>query len=690
MPAFRTMQHSIGGQYSLPLSLPHSVTRHLHERLVHGITPFRAEYEDAIAPTLAAIVKSFHAPIQTAIGPIVVSVPETRADMVEHNEQAHVMGVGANRPCRFCLVDKAHLTTARPSRALCMRRQRQPWQMSAIRHEAAEFNVGDGAALLRLFGLHAGEPTMQAAGIPMDAYRNALVDPMHARGRLMRLVLVFVKDCCSERGLEDFMSTLADFVLPYNTSALPPFDYVASLEFSQALQMIGILPLALLVCGLGPDRLFKNNMAKRFGCAPSLFYERLVKCMVLAAQANALVFRDECTEKDIYDMDAALSRFSEQWLALVRSDTDDFNALPIIHTALHLPESVRIAGTPMTPSVAADEMLHRISKRKVPNTDRRNIEWALVEHHNILGALRACFDEQHSGHEPRLHEAAKKLRAQVPRIFESSIFGASAGAAGPGERRATRAVADNLHLGRLHDYVVGRFEEIEVGARVAKKDLGNLPKQLTSATPAAQVISCTGLGEVYATGYDFTPEAIQVYPKQPLTYYKTVSFFDRLLLRRIHIRPDDFVFYTCHDEAGDKIFAPVRVRAIFSHRTPSLEADYIFVVVDPLFDSLIRHDYAPSYRIMGMPCGQPAHLLALSHLSSRRPPHFVPIPDLAAVHDHLTVAERFDCDEADKQDEAESQRKRGKRKQVEWPDATPRIQENQALFFWNEHLVSTA
>jgi hypothetical protein len=103
-------------------------------RPISGVSRKSRTYSQSL---LRAMADSLSAPIKTASGSVIMLNLWTHGDMPDQNEQCRCKHQSsAIRPCRFCLVDKPHLSASRPSASLRIRRERRPWAMQSVQDES--------------------------------------------------------------------------------------------------------------------------------------------------------------------------------------------------------------------------------------------------------------------------------------------------------------------------------------------------------------------------------------------------------------------------------------------------------------------------------------------------------------------------------------------------------------------------
>ncbi|CAG8797856.1 13609_t:CDS:1, partial [Cetraspora pellucida] len=70
----------------------------------------------------------------------------------------------------------------------------------------------------------------------------------------------------------------------------------------------------------------------------------------------------------------------------------EFVGLPNLHACYHLPRHARTFGTLVNTEVGIKEMIHRIFKNMVLQTNRKNVEFELLKHYMTLQSIRHLID----------------------------------------------------------------------------------------------------------------------------------------------------------------------------------------------------------------------------------------------------------------------------------------------------------
>ncbi|CAG8791862.1 6585_t:CDS:2, partial [Dentiscutata erythropus] len=113
------------------------------------------------------------------------------------------------------------------------------------------------------------------------------------------------------------------------------------------------------------------------------------------AKASRLSFSFTFTEQTYMELNEALKI---KHIILLKLFPDNFNNLPNLHINRHHVQNARNFGILVNISVGIKKAVHKIFKSSVPKMNCKNVEFDLIQWHNILQTIRYLIDRETDSH----------------------------------------------------------------------------------------------------------------------------------------------------------------------------------------------------------------------------------------------------------------------------------------------------
>ncbi|GBC01031.1 hypothetical protein RclHR1_04040001, partial [Rhizophagus clarus] len=347
---FRNVYHSLGGVYIQIGNLPFDKRKQLKNHFVLGFIPFGGCFKEFIAPFVAEMKTLENGKIMNVQGTksiVIASLRDITADLPQGND------------LQFEEISAAPTMTKRKEitaeYGLCI----QPSLLDKLKRERH----------------------LQS---PHDIYhiiaRKAL--------RFLRITI----DALSPEGKLAFILAWKAFEYPTSWRKLPNLiSHIESFMISDSLRLAMVM-LFILNRILNPQN-FKQSEIDKFQSRTDVLrsdsaINLWLKCWILVAKTMSMAFMHSFTEEDYIKLSECLDKER----SLLSQAFKDFENLLNLHANLHLAQHAKNYATLLNTGVGTKEMVHKIFKNIMPQTNRKNVDLDLLKRYTTLFAVRYLFD----------------------------------------------------------------------------------------------------------------------------------------------------------------------------------------------------------------------------------------------------------------------------------------------------------
>ncbi|CAB4440155.1 unnamed protein product [Rhizophagus irregularis] len=354
---FRNVYYSLGGVYVQFGNMPAHQRKLLKNHFVLGFVPFGGNFNEFMLPFVSEM-KEFE-----------------QEKLMKGNNMAGVLRHNANKGCRTCTASQESLTNLYQDIPATSRYHHTTnVQFKEISDEPATTRQNQ---LCTQYGLRAKPNILDR--LLRERHLQTPQDVYHATAGKIGRLLKLTCELFLQEGENEFIKAWKSFEKPKKWPRLPnPISHHASFMMSDYLRLAMILPF-ILNSFLKVSSLKENEskiiMQRIDTLRISTVKNAIISCWVHVVKTMRMVFESKFT-LDSYD---ELQKCLREEMIILPKVFPEFANLPNLHINVHLPMHARTYGTLINTQVGIKEMVHRIFKAMVPQTNCKNVELDLLK-----------------------------------------------------------------------------------------------------------------------------------------------------------------------------------------------------------------------------------------------------------------------------------------------------------------------
>ncbi|CAG8725213.1 33868_t:CDS:2, partial [Gigaspora margarita] len=281
---------------------------------------------------------------------VIASIGLITADLSQENSLSDVKKQGAIYGCRNCLAPKNRLTDTtfdriRYARFHQITKEHFIELQTLINQNATKTEIED---FTKRHGIRSKPGILST--LSRDHHLQTSQDTYHAVAGKIQKLLECTFNLLNESGKRQFLKHWRYFKKPSTWHSLPnPVTHLKTFIFSDALQLTMLMPF------------------------------------ILSSRCCGALFQVKLTQNDLNNLQNLLI---EEHCTLLELFPDDFN----LYINFHLIQNCKNYATLVNSNCAVKEMVHKIFKQDVLKTNRKNIEFDLMQRINVLQAIRYLID----------------------------------------------------------------------------------------------------------------------------------------------------------------------------------------------------------------------------------------------------------------------------------------------------------